>query len=136
MGSMIMPDAYISDAILARKPGYETLARIARAQVVTGNRTGHIFSVNGLAQRIGVLRNARLGRLPKSIVACSRCGCQAFLLDWVAACELSPLACKQHLVDLSNMYPAWRLAFMRRCPGASDQAGELSILDAAIVGRW
>lgn len=136
MGSMIIPDAYISEAILARKPGYETLARIARAQILTGNRSSHIITLSGLTERIGVLRSARFGHFPKLIVGCKRCGCQAFLEDWVRNAEWAPDPNFPRHVQAATGCPEWRVAFMRRCPGAENNPGELSILDAAIMGRW
>jgi hypothetical protein len=136
MGSLIAPDYYISNGVLTRCAGYETLARIARMQIVIGNRWGHILQLNTEKMRKMVLSSAKRGYVPVVPAYCQRCGAGAFLSDWVKYSFYSKSQCALIRASLLPDNPEWRLDFMDRCKGHLHAEGELAILESAIKGRW
>ena len=136
MGSLTAPDYYLSNAVLTRAKGYETLARIARMQIVTGNRWGHILQLDTKGLREQITKCARLGYVPQVAVYCQRCGAGAFLNDWVKYSNYTKNQCTLIRAALTPDNPDWRLDFMDRCRGHLHAEGELAILESAINGRW
>jgi hypothetical protein len=136
MGSMIGADDFLCDAILTRTRGYETMARLARMQIVTGNRTQHILHLNTEHLRAEITKYARIHQIPAVPVPCSRCRCEAYLEDWLKASEYTKARCeKVHRLLLPDNR-TWRLAFMVQCRGMRLAGGTMAMCDAVLAGRW
>ena len=136
MGSMISADDFLCDAILMRHRGYETMSRLLRMQIVTGNRTGHLLLLNTEHLRTEIRRHAWVHQIPDLVVPCAKCKCEAYLSDWVKASERTREGCKAvHDALLPDNKP-WRLAFLVKCPGMRLVNGTMALCDAALAGRW
>jgi len=136
MGALIAADDFLCDAILTRSRGYETMARLARMQIVTGNRTGHILHLNTEHLRTEIRRHAWMHAIPQLAVPCARCKCEAYLSDWLKASERKKEACEVVYGMLLPDNPNWRLEFLVKCRGMRLVGGTMALCDAVLLGRW
>ena len=133
---MIPADDFLCDAILTRARGYETFARLARMQLVIGNRTGHILHLNTEHLRKEITKYARVHQFPNLAVPCARCSCEAYLEDWLKASERKKEKCDLAYRMLLADNPEWRLAFLKKCRGMRLVNGTMALCDAVVAGRW
>lgn len=133
MERVIATDDYLTEIVLLRKPGYQQAARIVRCQIVIGNRYGHILHLDSEFRRRHITHAARSGFLPRIIVDCARCGCQAYLFDWVRASELTVAQAAERCRILANTHPAWRVAFMTRCHANKAYGAQLEMVDSMLL---
>ena len=136
MGSLISADDFLVDAILMRTRGYQTMARLARMQIVTGNRTGHILHLNTEHLRFKIRQHAFVGTIAPVVVPCARCRCEAYLDDWLKASERKKEACEWAYASLLPHNPEWRLAFLVKCRGMRLVNGTMALCESVLMGRW
>lgn len=133
MPKVICTDDYLSEMVLLHKGGYHQAARLVRCQIITGNRNGHILHLDTEFRRRHITYDARLGRISHIIVDCARCGCQAWLDDWVRASELTLSQVTHRMLSLPIDTPEWRMAFMRHCGGNKAYGATLQTAEAALL---
>ena len=136
MGSLISAEDFLVDAILNRTRGYQTMARLARMQIVTGNRTGHILHLNTEHLRFKIRQHAFVDSIAPVVVPCARCKCEAYLDDWLKASERTREKCQTVYAALLPENPEWRLAFLVKCGGMRLVGGTMALCDAVLAWRW
>jgi len=136
MGSLISADDFLVDAILMRTRGYQTMARLARMQIVTGNRTGHILHLNTEHLRFKIRQHAFVNSIAPVVVPCARCRCEAYLDDWLKASERTREQCQSCYAALLHDNHEWRLAFLVKCGGMRLVNGTVALCESVLMGRW
>lgn len=86
-------------------------------QVRTFKQRGHVLALNDTLTKENIRRAARSYHVPSTIVRCLRCGCPAWFLDWMVACDLQKRADDCWLATYKTRAGQISDGFLMPCPG-------------------
>lgn len=110
------PD-WLFDECYVGKPSYRYARQIYRAMLLTAKRSHHVFDINSDAKRREIVHGINHLRVPLCVVACARCGCEAWLTDWIKASLMTPEQRMAIVEDNPVREEIGLLEFLKPCPG-------------------
>lgn len=119
MGTELMADIWV--ATLAAQQGRPGAAArvLLRTQVLTFNRTGHMLAFNDELPRRRIQQAVARSGLPRIYVRCLRCGCTAWLQEWIKAAPLIMAARNSEADRLDPGRLRERVQYLRACPSTN-----------------
>lgn len=129
MGTEIVGDIWLAHLVMPGMAGAKLAGMLLRAQVLTFSRRHHLISMNDEFPRKRITQDVPRDKMPRCYARCLRCGCVAWLSDWVKAAPLNDQLIREEIDRLHQRGNDGRIDFLLPCKGQNYMAHILTELE-------
>lgn len=129
MGTVVAGDVWLLELWEEGDNARALAADLLRCQILTARTRGHVLVLSDTITQRQIRARSRYGRIPNVVVPCLACGWAAFLINWVAATDISVAEGERLFVERAEVMPINDLRYLLCCDPEEYSEGVLETLE-------